>query len=57
LHRDGDQPAVIASDHNGPYQAWYQHGTKHRDDGKPAVVHANGTKEYWVDGQWQRYSK
>ena len=46
LHRNGDQPAMIC---NGS-RLWYQHDNLHRI-GLPAVIYADGTVEYWQNGQ------
>lgn len=28
-----------------------KHNSLHREDG-PAVIHPNGTVDYWIDGKW-----
>ena len=44
---------TVEIDSNGTF--WYKEGTNilHREDG-PAVEHAEGTKEWWVNGKWHR---
>lgn len=48
LHRDGDQPAVITA--SGERQWWFN-GELHRD-GDPAIVFADGTEAYYLDGEY-----
>lgn len=48
LHRENDLPAC---EFGSGTKNWYQHGNLHRED-KPAVVHANGYKDYWVNGAY-----
>lgn len=45
LHRT-DGPAIIGWQCQ---QLWYVKGKLHRTDG-PAVEHADGTREWWLDG-------
>ena len=47
-------PAVI--DERTGFVAWCRHGVYHRPvaDG-PAVIYADGTGEFWVDGQFDGY--
>lgn len=45
LHRD-DGPATTSRS----FQTWHRNGKLHRDNGKPAMIHADGRKEWWVDG-------
>jgi hypothetical protein len=53
-HRDNDLPAVISTD--GREMEWWHKGKRDRKtlDTKgnllPAIIRANNTKEYWVDG-------
>jgi len=49
-HRDGGMPAVICS--NG-YRAWYSDDKLNRIDG-PAIIHSNGTVEYWINGVFHK---
>ena len=37
--------------HRNGYEAWFLDGKRHRSGGKPAVTHANGSKEYWEHGK------
>ena len=30
--------------------AWYRYGKKHRENGEPASILADGTAEYWLNG-------
>lgn len=30
---------------------WYVNGLRHRDNDLPAIEHANGTREWWVNGK------
>lgn len=46
LHREDDLPAKVSEYAN----FWYKKGIPHRTSG-PAVVHENGEKEYWVNGE------
>ncbi len=46
-HRDGDEPAI--TDAQGS-KGWYKDGQFHRL-GKPAVMNADGTTEYWIEGK------
>jgi hypothetical protein len=32
---------------------WYRYGSKHRD-AAPAVIHANGSQEWWRNGEMER---
>ncbi len=52
LHRL-DGPAFV--DKDSGQQEWHQNGKLHRLDGpavvRPAVVHANGTKEWFINGK------
>ena len=47
FHREGDLPAVEFS--NGT-KYWVLNGCLHRENG-PAVEHADGRCEWWVDGE------
>jgi len=47
-HRDNDLPAIEYSNGN---KAWYKAGCLHRDEG-PAILNADGTKEYWLNGSF-----
>jgi len=51
LHRDGDLPAVIASDGT---QEWYKNDVHHRDGDLPAVIGNNGSQEWWKNGKRHR---
>ncbi len=48
LHRDGDLPAMC--DTRG-YQKFYYHGVVHRGHFSPAIIHRDGSYEYWVFGE------
>lgn len=48
LHREGDQPAIAL---RCGYKAYYTHGKLNRLTG-PAIIHADGGGEYWLDGFW-----
>ena len=50
-HRDGDKPAVIAS--NGSLY-WYQNGKRHRDGDKPAWIDADGKLLWYQNGLCHR---
>jgi hypothetical protein len=47
LHND-DGPAEMWPDGT---QFWYKHGLAHRENGKPAVLLANGNQYWLVDGK------
>ncbi len=40
----------IAERENGN-KWWYKNGKYYREDG-PAIIWANGDKEWWLDGKW-----
>ena len=46
-HSFNDCPAVIQ---DSGTLIWYKHGWPHRDGGRPAVCHADGTTDYYIDG-------
>lgn len=46
-HRFGDELAIIRPD---GFNAWYDYGVLHRDDG-PAVIYPDGTLGLYKDGQ------
>jgi hypothetical protein len=46
VHRN-DGPALIKADGT---EMWFCHGRIHRDDGLPAVIKPDGTREYYVNG-------
>jgi hypothetical protein len=48
LDRGGDQPAVVYFSTGDKY--WVVRGVFHREDGKPAVEHGDGTREYYYFG-------
>jgi len=48
LHRDHNHPAVQNRD---GYRAYWINGKRHREDG-PAVIYANGRREYYKDDDW-----
>lgn len=48
-HREEDLPAIISTD--GKEMEWWYKGKRHRE-GKPAVIHASGEKEFWVNGKF-----
>ena len=50
-NREDDMPSYIATD---GYLQYLKHGTTHRDNG-PAIIHPDGSKEYWLDNI--RYTK
>ena len=52
LHRT-DVPAVILAD---SYQAWYQHGLRHRANG-PAVEWPDGHKEWCLRGKYLSFDQ
>lgn len=49
-HREGDEPSIVCDE----YIIWCKNGKKHRDNGLPAVIYADGREEHWVDGVLQR---
>jgi hypothetical protein len=50
LHRDYDLQAVVCVGNRVWYRVWYRHGVRHRDGGRPAIVHEGGRPAYWLDG-------
>jgi hypothetical protein len=46
---DGSQNVVKIEWENGAVEH-YQNGVLHKEDG-PALIHANGSREYWINGQ------
>ena len=51
LHRDYDLPAVVSTGGgDGQRRVWHRGGVRHRDGGRPAIVHRDGHVEYWLDG-------
>lgn len=50
-HRDNDQPAVIKKCKDGSNLAYFNNGKIHRDNGNPALVYADGSMEWFVNGQ------
>ena len=46
LRHVGDAPVMWP---NLTYEAWYQYGQLHRNDG-PAIHHRDGHKEWWING-------
>jgi hypothetical protein len=50
LHKDNDQPAVIAPE----AKCWYQNGQLHRENDKPAIVYASGTEFWFKNGKLHR---
>jgi len=49
-HREG-AAAIVKTFPNGTREElWFQHGKLHREDG-PAVMHADGSQEYWINGE------
>lgn len=47
LHRDDDKPAIISKG----ARRWYKRGLSHRDNHFPAIEHADGQREWWVEGK------
>ena len=41
-----------AETHLNGYEAWFKEGVMHREGGKPAVTHPNGSTEYWENGKF-----
>lgn len=39
----------LATQHSGCVEAYFRNGKPHRDDG-PAIIHEDGTEEYWKYG-------
>lgn len=60
-HRTNDLPAIIGSSGN---QEWFKFGQRHRSSRQrssetyylPAIIRANGSKAYWIDGIQITYS-
>ena len=50
IHREGDLPAVIDVD----LREWYKNGKLHREGDRPAIERVDGTKEWWVNGEFIR---
>lgn len=46
-HREEDKPAFETS---LGYKAWWNKGRRHRKGG-PALIHVDGTYEYWINGK------
>ena len=46
-HSFDDEPGVI--DNHFHKRFWYNHGKKHRDDYKPAIITKDGNAEWWID--------
>lgn len=36
---------------NGGNKFWMFNNKRHREDGKPALIYANGDKEWWLNGK------
>ena len=45
-----DGPSDVGKGYNNRRTEWRLNGKLHRKDG-PAVVHADGHEEYWIDGK------
>jgi uncharacterized protein CbrC (UPF0167 family) len=65
FHSFNDEPAIVVNSYSTMdenevetitegYQAWYKNGELHRDNDLPAVIRDNGTKFYYIDGQFIR---
>jgi len=52
LHRGGDLPAVISN--GGRDCEWFYKGRLHRENGRPAIVYANGTRKWYRFGRLER---
>ena len=54
-HRENDKPAVILKEESFNYtfftMEWWFYGKLHRNSGKPAIMRADGTQEYWEYGR------
>jgi hypothetical protein len=51
-HREFDRPAVIWINHASEVSLfWLRRNLQHRDGGLPAVIHNNGSVEYWENGK------
>jgi hypothetical protein len=53
LHNDTGEPAAL--DSHTEFKEYYLHGERHRGHFQPAVIKANGEREYWVYGE-KRFS-
>ena len=51
FHRNFDLPAQLLASGTA---SWHQHDLQTRSNGKPAVVHARGALEWWVDSKRHR---
>jgi hypothetical protein len=49
-YHDGSQNIVRIVWENG-CEEYYENGVLHRDGGLPALIHANGSKEYFIYGK------
>ncbi len=50
-HRNRDQPAVIWKPTSyGQSRFWYRYGKNHRDNELPAIIYADGTQVWYING-------